>query len=366
MKDRFPLLLAGPALALMLPVSADQPSTAADQPPLPRITGSGALPPLPEGAFTLVVIPDTQHYTGLGCKGRLASDAPVENPHLAAQVDWILEHREAQNIVFVTHVGDIVERNRAEEWAVAKVHLDRLRGVVPFALNVGNHDMSPKGDARLFQAHFPAASFADYPWYLGSYFHERSDPHVSANNVNSAQIFRAGGVDFLHLSLECNAPDDVLAWADALLRQHSDRRALVTTHMDLGIVEKPKTEKGYIHDPKGRMRWTKNHGKRGNSGEALWEKLFRRHPNLGLIFCGDQSRVTALRLDTVADDGHVVTSLLSDYMSEPVLRLMRFLPTENRIDAITWHVPGGFLVEATNHVPERGQHRFSIDFEMAP
>ena len=339
-------------------------SLASAQDRQPKITGTGALPTLPAGAFTLVVIPDTQHYTGRGCKGSLASDAPVANAHLAAQIDWILANREAQNIVFVTHVGDIVEDDRIEEWTVAKGHLDRLRGVVPFSLTVGNHDMNTKGDARLFQQAFPALSFAGESWYLGSYSHDRRDQDVSANNVNSAQRFTAGGMDFLHLSLECNAPDDVLAWADALTKKHADCRLLVTTHMDLGVIEKPKKEAGYIQDPKGRMRWVKIHGKRGNSGEALWEKLFRRQANLGLIFCGDQSRVTALRLETKADDGHVVTSLLSDYMSEPVLRLMRFLPDKDRIDVLTWHVPGGFLVESTNYVKDRGQHQFSIGFPM--
>jgi hypothetical protein len=98
----------------------------------PAISGSGGLPPLPESAFTIVVIPDTQHYTGRGCKGSLASDAPVENAHLAAQVEWILTNIKKENIVFVTHVGDIVEDNRREEWTVAKEHLDRLRGIVPF------------------------------------------------------------------------------------------------------------------------------------------------------------------------------------------------------------------------------------------
>jgi len=324
------------------------------------ITGAGALPPLPEGAFTLVVIPDTQHYTGRGCKGSLASDAPVENNHLAAQIGWILTNREKERIVFVTHVGDIVEKNRREEWAVAREHLDRLRGVVPFSLTVGNHDMEPDGDARLFQESFPAKSFAGEPWYLGSYSHDRKDSHISADNVNSAQCFSAGGINFLHFSLECNAPDDVLAWAGGLMKEHAGRRVLVTTHMDLGIIEKPKTAAGFIEDPKGRMRWIKIHGKRGNSGEAMWEKLFRHHPNLDLIFCGDQSRVTALRLDTKADDGHTVTSLLSDYMSEPVLRLMRFRPDKDTIDVVTWHVTGGFLVDSTVHVKDRDSHRFSI------
>lgn len=330
----------------------------------PAITGRGELPTLPGGAFTVVVIPDTQHYTGRGCKGSLASDAPVENPHLAAQVEWILSNAQKQNIVFATHVGDIVEDNRREEWAVAKQHLDRLRGVVPFGLTVGNHDMEPDGDARLFQEHFPASSFSDHPWYLGSYAHGRADQHVSANNVNSAQRFSAGGSDFLHINLECNAPDDVVAWADRVIRENPGHRVIVTTHMDLGIIERPKNASGFIEDPKGRMRWTKIHGKRGNSGEALWEKCFRRQATLDLIFCGDQSRVTALRLGTKADDGHVVTSLLSDYMSEPVLRLMRFRPDKHTIDVITWHVTGGFLVESTNYVKDRASHQFSVDWRV--
>lgn len=331
-----------------------------------RITARGELPPLPQGAFTVVVIPDTQGYTGRGCKGKLASDAPVANANLDAQVDWILANLQKENIVFVTHVGDIVEDNRPEEWAVAKQHLDRLRGAVPFSLTVGNHDMEADGDARLFQESFPAASFAKEPWYVGSYTHDRPDQHVSANNVNSAQRFSASGVAFLHLSLECNAPDDVLAWAGKLMRDHADHRILVTTHMDLGIIEKPKTAAGYIEDPKGRMRWIKIHGKRGNSGVVMWEKLFRQQPNLDLICCGDQSRVTALRLDSVADDGHIVTSLLSDYMSEPVLRLMRFRPDKHTIDVVTWFVRGNALVESTSYVKARSSHQFTVEWPDRP
>lgn len=332
----------------------------------PLVTGSGELPPLPDGAFTLVVIPDTQHYTGRGCKGSLASDEPVENAHLAAQIDWILANREREKIVFVTHVGDIVEDNRREEWTVAKRHLDRLRGVLPFSLTVGNHDMESDGDAGLFQEFFPATSFAGEPWYVGSFGHDHPDRRVSANNVNSAQRFSAGGVDFLHLSLECNAPDDVLAWAGDLMKARADHRVLVTTHMDLGIIDKPESAAGYVEDPKGRMRWVKVHGERGNSGEELWEKLFRRQPNLDLVFCGDQSRVTALRVDATTDDGHVVTSLLSDYTSEPVLRLMRFNPFNHTVEAITWHAGGGFTVESTRYVKDRSMHRFEIDWPVRP
>lgn len=339
-------------------------SVVAQEPP--AVSGSRSLPPLPEGAFTLIVIPDTQSYRGRGCKATPDSTEPVSNPNLAAQVDWILANRQAQNVVFVTHVGDIVDRNTPEQWAVARQHLDRLRGVLPLALTVGNHDMTSRGDARLFQQHFPAAGFAGEAWYLESYEHGRADRQVSRDNVNSAQVFRAGGVDFLHLSLECNAPDDVLAWAGGLLARHASRRALITTHMDLGIVEKPETTEGYIHDPKGRMNWIKIHGARGNTGRQMWDKLYRRHANLDFVLCGDQSRVTALRRADPADDGHLVHALLSDYMSLPVLRLMRFVPGENRVDVLTLEVTKERLVQSSRHVPDAAAHLFSLPFGPRP
>lgn len=336
----------------------------AETPQSGLIKGTEPLPPMPVDGFTIVIIPDTQSYLGEGCKRTPGSRAPVTNPNLEAQVRWICDHRQDQHIVFVSHVGDIVDKNRAEEWAVAKQHLDTLRGAVPFGLTVGNHDMSSKGDARQFQERFPAASYAAFPWYLGGYAHDRADQNVSANNVNSAQLFSAGGVDFIHLNLECNAPDDVLAWAGNLLAQHASRRALITTHMDLGILERPTTGEGFIHDPKGRMRWIKIHGARGNSGEQMWDKLYRRHPNIDFIFCGDQSRVTALRLTTHADDGHPVTSMLTDYLSEPVLRLLRFVPAENRLHALTYDVSQEVLVSDTPYVHDRAQHQFALDYPM--
>ena len=354
------------ALIAVLQCQSAEPQDETASGALLRLVGSQPLPPLPAGAFTIVIIPDTQHYVGIGCKAPRTTKDPVTNSNLEAQVNWIREQRQDQNIVFVSHVGDIVDKDRPEEWAVAKGHLDRLRGVVPFGLTVGNHDMSSKGNAHLFQANFPAASFLEYPWYLGSYEHTRADQKVSANNANSAQRFSAGGMDFLHLNLECNAPDDVLAWANALIAKHPQRRALITTHMDLGVLDKPRGSEGFIKDPQGRMRWVKVHGQRGNSGAQMWEKLFCRHTNLGLIFCGDQSRVTALRLEATAKDGHVISSLLSDYMSQPALRLVRFIPKENRVDVLTYEVKRRFLVEETNYVKDRDRHQFSLPYKMTP
>jgi len=320
----------------------------------------------PEGSFTIVVIPDTQGYAGQGTKKTPQSTDAITNPVFENHVRWITANLARQRIAFVSHVGDIVDKNHEGQWTVARQWLDHLHGVVPYSLTVGNHDMKTSGDSSLFQRFFGADRFRDFPWYGGAFAPARPTPEISGNNANSYQLFSAEGLDFIHLSLECNAPDDVLAWADALLTKYAGRRALITTHMDLGVLDRPKSEAGFIHDAKGRMRWGKIHGQRGNTAVQMWDELYRKHPNLGFIFSGDQSRCTALRLETKADDGHVVHALLSDYTSSGPLRLYRFLPRENRVQVITYDTTARALTETTRYVPELSAHQFSLEYRMAP
>lgn len=118
--------------------------------------------------------------------------------------------------------------------------------------------------------------------------------------------------------------------------------------------------------PKGRMKWVKIHGERGNTGADMWDKLYRRHPNIAMIFCGDQSRVTALRVDAQADDGRIVPSLLSDYVSSTSMRLMRFCPDANQVQVLTYDVVAECLVEQTTHVKDPSAHQFTLDYPMRP
>jgi len=325
-----------------------------------------ALDPAPEGSFTIVVIPDTQGYNGRATKREPSSTAPLTNPVFANHIRWIRENVASQRIVFVTHVGDIVDINNADQWRLAQENLDGLRGVVPFGLAVGNHDMETKGSAALFSAHFPVASFRDYPWYGGTF--TSADPAETAlfgDNANSYQLFSAGGLDFVILHLICNAPDPVVAWASGILKRYRNRRAIISTHMDLGIRLKPVTEEGYVADEKGRMEWTKVHGKLGNSPLQLWEKLYRRHPNLDFVFSGDQSRVTAYRMSLPAEDGHPVHALMSDYMSAGPLRLYRFNPSENKVRVITYDTTKHELTARMTFVPDTTRHQFMIDYPMS-
>lgn len=330
-----------------------------------RFAMAAELDRAPAGAFTIVVLPDTQGYRGIATKAEPTSKDPLTNPVFANHIRWIRENVTAQNIVFVSHVGDIVDINNPAQWQLAQENLDGLRGVVPFGLAVGNHDMTKDGDASLFSAHFPAASFRQYPWYGGTFESAKPAEALYGDNVNSFQLFSAGGLDFVFIHLECNAPDPVVAWADALLTKYANRRALISTHMDLGIREKPTTGEGFISDPKGRMEWTKVHGKRGNSPAQLWEKLYRRHANLGFVFSGDQSRVTAMRFAEKGEHGNVVHELMSDYMSAGGLRLYRFLPSENKVRVITYDTTKRELIDRMVYVPDYTQHQFTVEYPMA-
>jgi len=301
------------------------------------------IPPAPAGTFSVVAFPDTQAYS--------ANQPEVFH----AETQWVVDNVASQRIVFVTHLGDIVDRNVPKQWPVAIAAVRRLDGKVPYGLCVGNHDMkTATGDASLFRARFPAKHFGGRPWYGGQI----------KDNANSFQTFEAEGLKFVILHLECNAPDDVLAWADGVLKAHADRRAIVSTHMFLGPLARPKTKEGWYDDTKGVMRWHKCHGKAGNSPEKLWAKCFSKHKQIALILCGDQSRSQAMHMALKRVHGNVVHACLSDYR-EGYLRVYRFVPKANQIRVMTYSVTKRALCEGTRVVKDVAEHQFTLDYDMS-
>ena len=321
------------------------------------------LDPAPEGTFSLIVIPDTQGYGGANTKAQPNSTDEITNAALDTQTRWIAENLKSQRIVFVSHVGDIVDKNVTGQWAVARRCMDRLHGLVPYGIAPGNHDMSDDGNTALFQSQFGATRFTDQPWYAGT-FSGKGNPSISGNNANSCQLFSAGGLDFVILHLECNAPDDVLQWAGTMLNKYASRRAIITTHMDLGPLDEPKTKAGFITGPRGRMRWSKRHGTLGNSPQQLWDKFYRKLPNLLMIISGDQSRPEAMYLVSQNDAGKPVHELMSDYGSKYWLRVYRFVPDRNRIQVFTIDGRDGRRCTGTKNNPDPKTHEFELECNL--
>lgn len=263
--------------------------------------------------FTLVMLPDTQRYS-------------MSRPALFyAQTDWIRTNRERENIVFVTQVGDIVnDRSKImSQWVVASNAMARLDGVVPWGVTIGNHDYDSdrikQGEATVWLKYFGPQRFKGRKWYGGA----------SSNGLNSYQLFSGGGIKFLILQLEVNAPDESLAWAKQVLWRHPNHAAIVATHTYL------KGREGIGRNPKHDFR------PHGNSGEALWEKFIYDNPQVFMVLCGHEGRTDEYHQVSTNRLASQVVEVLADYQARTNggngwLRLIEFDPATRQIRARTY------------------------------
>ena len=267
--------------------------------------------------FTIIVLPDTQHYT----------DNPLNYANFSAQTQWIVDNRVTLNIKFVTHLGDIVEHGNNNgddtEWLVADAAMGLLEDPVktlltdgiPYGAAPGNHDQGdngegPYGETASFNEFFGVTRFQGRGYYGGSY-----DPTLNDNNY---ELFSAGAYDFIiiHLDYHGTRPTAELTWADDLLNTYSDRRAIVVTHYMLDK-ELPVSFSG--------------------QGQAIYDAL-KDNPNLSMMLGGHRVG-EGRREDTY--NGNTVHSLLSNYQGEPGggngwLRIMEFSPADNEIRVKTY------------------------------
>ena len=146
--------------------------------------------------FTIIALPDTQHYS------------EAFPAIFTSQTQWIVNNKAARNIVFVTHEGDIVEHNSlASEWQAANTSMSLLDGVVPYGMGPGNHDKP----TTLYNQYFPYTRYQGLSWYGG---------HFLNLNDNNYQLFSGGGMDFVIVHLEFCPPAAAVAWADSVFKAY--------------------------------------------------------------------------------------------------------------------------------------------------
>lgn len=298
--------LAGAAAALAVPSTA-------------RAWEETAAKPLDfvPGSFTIVALPDTQIYCEQFPK------------HFHNQAEWIVANREKHNIRFVTHLGDITNRNTKEQWAVARAAMQKLDGLVPYSLVLGNHDCGSGGEAgdrtTMLNDYFSIADARKGKTLAGLMEDKRLD--------NSFHVFEAAGAAYLVLALEWGPRDEVVQWAREVLRDHQDHRAILTTH-------------AYLYFDDARYDWKKFGGKQSwnphayktarlpggtNDGEELWTKLLADHPAAFLTLNGHVLGDGLGRLTSNRSTGKPVHQVLVNYQMKPqggegYLRLVEFLP----------------------------------------
>jgi PKD repeat protein len=262
--------------------------------------------------FTLIALPDTQKYAASSSR----------NDIFYAQTQWVVSNKDALNIAHVMQLGDCVDSGGdSTQWDVADTAFKYLEDPlttgltdgVPYSIAVGNKDQDPSdnpdGDSTLlYNQYFGASRFSGRSYYGGYY---------GSNFDNHYELFSAGGMDFIIVSLEYGGSTTaVLDWVDNLLNTYSSRRAIIVTHytINVGIP-----------------------GSWGSQGQDIYDALKDR-PNLFLMHGGHKSG-EGQREDTF--NGNTVHSLVADYQSranggDGWLRIMEFSPDNDEIRVKTY------------------------------
>ena len=100
--------------------------------------------------FTLVALPSTQKYT-INASGIFG-----------LQTQWIVDNQALENIVFVSHLGDLVDDwDVPSQWDIADAAMSKLEPGIPYGIGIGNSDEDHYGvppDTTVFNTYFPPFS----------------------------------------------------------------------------------------------------------------------------------------------------------------------------------------------------------------
>ena len=286
--------------------------------------GRKTTPLVPGADFTLIAIPDTQYYSENINEYPVPPGTGANISYFNAQTEWIRSNRDARNIAFVSHMGDMVQNGDfagdPAEWIRADGAMKTIENQsttlraygIPWGVAPGNHDIGTgdgTGTTVFYNQYFGTTRFAGRNYFGGNF---------GTNNNNNYQQFSASGLDFIIIHLEYNAGplagyQAVLDWADALMKAYPNRRAIVTSHYILNAGD-PAT-----FSPQG---------------QNIYNEL-KDNPNFFLMLCG-HIHGEGRRTDTFQSRN--VHSILQDYQEgdnggNGFLRTLKFSPATNLITA---------------------------------
>ncbi len=249
-----------------------------------------------------------------------------------AQTQWIVNNQNSLNVAYVAHLGDMVQNGdnggNTTEWSVADGALKILESAgIPYGVHPGNHDEgatgSDEGDAAytvLYNTYFGVSRFSGLSYYGGNY---------GTNNNNHYDLFSAGGMNFIVIyfaydyntagtGLNTDFPN-VLTWAQGVLKQYSDRHAILVSHYMMG---------------------NGNPANLSIQGGAIVNGL-GGIPNVFLTLAGHYNTLPGEGQRTSVVSGNTVQGLMSDYQDQPNggngwLRIMTFSPANNQISVQTY------------------------------
>lgn len=279
--------------------------------------------------FSIIVMPDTQIYSHDKPEWRNSSRKEV----FVQQTTWIAQNAQKENIKFVLHMGDIVHlQDEPYQWINANKAMSILDGVVPYCFALGNHDLVNRADegsgivreSTNFNNTFPYSRYENKSWFGGRM---KDDGFLPKDNYdNSYHFFSAGGKEFMVIALEVAPTDGMLEWANEVVRSHPDKKTIVITHSYLEGNGHRVVSDPYI--PSGE----------GNVGEDIWNKFVKKHKNIFFVFCGHHGNLDdhSGHSTSLGEHGNTVHQLISGEDHDGWLRILKFVPAENKICVKTY------------------------------
>lgn len=301
---------------------------------------------LVDGAWSIVLLPDTQIYS---------QNYPGV---FFSQTSWIADNIRKRNIRFVIGLGDITNVNSIPEWKVARSAAEMMHGRVPYVLATGNHDYGPSGNASTrdtkVNEYLPYSRYAEMPTFGGS---------MTPNNTeNTYHLFEAGGVKWIIISLEWAPRDSTITWADGIVQQYPDRKAILVTHAymnnndlryDITDTANPQDYNPHRYSTPGPV----------NDGQQLWDKLVKKR-NFAMTLNGHVlGDGTGFRIDN-NNDGNPVAQMLINYQfralgGEGYLRILEFQPDGHTVKVISYS-------PIYNRFIPGADQQFSFDLPLNP
>ncbi|KOG21752.1 LamG-like jellyroll fold domain-containing protein [Streptomyces viridochromogenes] len=251
--------------------------------------------------FTLAVMPDTQYLFD----GPSIDKAPVE-----ASLRYLLEHGRKENIVFLSHLGDLTQNGTQPEVAAISEAFRLLdRRGVGYSVLAGNHDVKSSTDdqrgATPYLDAFGPKRFEGKKTFGGA----------SPDGYNSFHLFKAGGREWMVLALDWRLSAKGYAWAKDVLARHSRTPVVLTTHE---LVVEDDSLSAY--------------------GQQLWDRLIEDHDQIFLTLNGHYWPAgRATRKNAAGNDVHLhLTNYQNRYFGgAAMIRLYRFDLDRNVIDVET-------------------------------
>lgn len=225
--------------------------------PTPEPTPAPTPEPTPE-PVTFAWVSDTQGYV-------------AAYPEMFTEMTtWIRDNRDAYNIQYLLHTGDIVNEPRDDrQWARATESLSVLKDVMPIFAVGGNHDIA--GVCHEY-GRFDRCMTA-----VNAFGQAEVDSYEEKGR-RRCDLIEIAGEKYMLLGFGYNVQKSDIAWMQAKLDEHADRKAILLFH--------------WLLDADLTLTSPKN-----VDGGRIYRGILQQYDNIALVLCGHKHIVDHTTVD---------------------------------------------------------------------